>query len=1186
MKANKINLRPMRRFIATALVVAMALPAWAGITVTFTGIPLKKAFREIEKVSQLHFLYKSSLPGLDKKVSLAANDDKDTAALDRLFADTPLDYRIEGSNVVVYEKPAASATEVGESAAADRDDTVDIGGTVTDDNDEPLIGASVRIPGTDKFAVTDLDGRWSMRGVRRGSNVEISYVGYQPKRVKASASGDFDVALDDNATLLGEVVVVGYGQQKKVNLTGAVTVVKAKDINGRPTGNAATALQGADPSLNLKMGSGGPDAGASINIRGVTSINGGSPLVLVDGVEMNLARINANDIESVSILKDASAAAVYGAKASAGVILVTTKSGSEDTAPKVSFDLKAGWQRETTSSDYITSGYWSTYINDMFYRANSGQPYTNYDEYDYAEMWMRLGQERESAERPWCVPTADNHWRYYANHDWYSHYYRGSRPMQDYNVSITGGSKRVNYYVSGRAYMQDGIINIDNDKFKSYSMRAKLDIKVTDWLKYSANASLFESTYTRTGSSDLNDFFYRSPNHSLSSFPSTNPDGTSLWDISGIITVGTAKVGDGYNALLNYGKHNNRDQNREFLFKNQLTVTPVKDLSIVADYAYLFRFMNREMRRVNVPYSNTIGVTNWITGSDDTMCWDMFTRGMTANTTQTINAYATWDPTWGNNHLTVTAGFNGEIYRHLYFKGERQDLMSPDLNTLNIATGEVKDFKDEISSSVTYGYFARVNYDWDGRYLLELSGRYDGSSRFARNHRWGFFPSASVGWRFTREKFMSDVRHWWSDGKVRLSVGTLGNQQVGYYDYLQKVTTNQLMDNLTFDGTSYVSYASVSAPPAGDLTWEKVTSYNAGLDLQFFNSRLGLTGDVYIRDTKDMLTSGAQLPAVYGASVPKANCANLRTRGFEISLQWNDDITLLGRPLHYSVGAGLGDYLSKITKFDNPGRLLKNYYVGQTLGEIWGYHIDGIFQTDEQALEYMSRIDGSAYVYSDNYSQGPDSWRGVRAGDVIYADLDDNGVISPGESTVDNPGDRRIIGNSTPRYNYNLRGALEYMGVDVSVFFQGIGKCDWYPGNEARTFWGPYCRPYNAYIPSYFLDNVWSEDNPDAYFPRPRAYAAYGSKDPLGNVNDRYLQDVSYLRLKNLTVGYTLPVLKNTFRELRVYFSGENLCYWSPFKKYCKTIDPETATNSGKKSNDALTYGFSKSFTFGVNIVF
>lgn len=1178
-----------RRLLALTVAVAVsAVSVWADITVSFSKIPLSRAMREVERVSELRFFYKSTLPGLDRPVSVSVKNATERQVLDRMFAGSKLDYRLgANNNVAVFEKGTEPPKDV---TAAAREggvkETFTVNGRVTDENDEPLIGASVRVKGNPSNGVaTDVDGNYTLNNVSKGDVLEFTYVGYTPASVKVTHGGAYDYRMNAADNVLNEVVIVGYGSQKKVNLTGAVSVVKAKDVNGRPTGNAATALQGADPALNLSMGSGGPNAGASINIRGVASINGGSPLVLVDGVEMDLTRVNANDIESVSILKDASAAAIYGAKASAGVVLVTTKSGELDATPKVSADLKAGWRRQTVSTDFVTSGFWSTYINDQANLNHGGNPYTNYDEYDYAEMWMRLDQPTESAERPWAIPTSDKHWRYYANHDWYSHYYRKSRPMQDYNVSITGGSKRVNYYVSGRAYFEDGVMNIDNDKYKSYSMRAKLDIKVTDWLKYRVNTSFFESTYERSGSSDLNDFFYRSANHALASFPSTNPDGTSLWDISGIITVGTAKVSDGYNALLNYGKHKNKDQNREFMVKNAIEITPVSWWTINADYAYLYRNLNREMRRVPVPYSNTDGIVGWIDGAADSMCWDMFTRGMTNNTTQTINAYTTVSPSFGDHNLKVTAGFNGEIYRHLYFKGERQDLMSPDVNSLNIATGEVKDFKDEINNSVTYGYFARVNYDYAGKYLLELSGRYDGSSRFAKNHRWGFFPSASAGWRFSEENFFEPVRDWWSNGKIRLSYGSLGNQQVGYYDYIQKITTNQLMDNLTFDGTTYVPYASVSAPPASDLTWEKVITYNAGLDLSFLNSRLNFTGDMYIRDTKDMLTSGADLTAVYGASVPKANCADLRTKGWELAVSWNDDFKLLGSTFRYSVGAGIGDYSSKITKFDNSNYKIGSHYVGERLGEIWGYTIDGLFSSDEEAAEYMKHIDGSTYVYSDIYTQGP--YRGLHAGDVRYVDVDGNGEITPGEGTVKKPGDMRVIGNSTPRYNYNFRGSIEWKGIDISAFFQGIGKCDWYPGNEARTFWGPYCRPYNAYLPADFLSNVWNEDNPDAYFPRLRSYEAYGSKNSMGaGPNTRYLQSLAYLRLKNLTVGYTLPVLKQYFQELRVYFSGENLCYWSPLKKHCKTIDPETATNSGKKTNDALTYGFSKSFSFGVNIVF
>ena len=421
------------------------------------------------------------------------------------------------------------------------------------------------------------------------------------------------------------------------------------------------------------------------------------------------------------------------------------------------------------------------------------------------------------------------------------------------------------------------------------------------------------------------------------------------------------------------------------------------------------------------------------------------------------------------------------------------------------------------------------------------------------------------------------MRKWWTDAKIRLSVGTLGNQQVGYYDYIQIIDTSMKNTGVTLDGSTQLSYATESAPVAGDLTWEKVTTYDVGLDLSFFNNRLRFTGDMYIRDTKDMLTNGASLPAVYGASVPKANCADLRTRGWEIALMWDDSVDLLDSPMKYSVSVGVGDYVSRITKFDNPTKLLTDYYEGMTLGELWGYHIDGLFASDEDAAAYT--VDQSS-VNSDIMVVGPS--KGLHGGDLIYSDLDGDEVISIGENTADNPGDRRVIGNKLPRYNYNFRLGLEWKGIDISAFFQGIGRRNWYPSTEATTFWGPYSRPYQAFIAGDFLENVWTEDNPDAYFPRWRGYEALGATNQLGPANDRYMQNLAYLRLKNLTVGYTIPVLRNVFSQLRVYFSGENLFYWSPFKKYCRTIDPETAATITTGNN----YGFAKSFTFGVNVVF
>lgn len=1184
----KIEFIKKLRFAAVSVAVAaISSAAMAEVTVSFSQISYRKAMEEIQKVSNLHFFYNVSLKGLDSKVSLSVKNASERSALDKLFADSQLDYTLKNDNtVVVYQKGDATKGESRKNTKEQKDSRKKIKGVVTDEKGEPLVGVTMKVRNSNKAVVTDLDGKFSLEDLQKGDVIELTYVGYAPKSVKIDDSSSYDIRLQEMASDLDDVVVVGYGSQKKVNLTGAVSVVTAKDLNGRPTGNAATALQGADPSLNLSMGSGGPDSDVSINIRGVTSINGGKPLILVDGVEMDLTRVNANDIESVSILKDASAAAVYGAKASAGVVLVTTKSGQNDSRARVSFDLKAGWKRQTTSSDYITSGFWQMYLNESsMYNDQSRYFLTGYGDNEYAQMWMRLDDKTENPERPWCVPTPYGHWMYYANYDWYSHYFRKDPPMQDYNVSVTGGSKKVNYYVSGRAYLEDGMLAKGADSFKSYSFRAKVNARITDWLTYRVNTSFFNSHYDHGGTSDLNNFLYKALLHTYAAFPSTNPDGTSLFQFApGLISMNAVNMGAGYNAMLNYNKHKTVDRQNEALIKNTIEIRPLSWWKIIGEYAYLFRNTTRSSRYVNVPFSRTEGEIEWIDeGYDKSSFTDKFVRNMTNTTRQTINAYMEFDPSFGDHNLKATVGFNGEIYRYLYFKAGRQDLMSQDVSSLNIATGEYTEVIDKVNNAVTYGFFGRVNYDYAGKYLIEVSGRYDGTSRFAKNHRWGFFPSASVGWRFSEEKFFEPLHPVWSNGKLRASYGMLGNQQVGYYDYILEMTTNQANKGITFDGESYIYYANVSDPVADDLTWEKVITYNLGLDLGFFNNRLGVSGDFYIRDTKDMLTSGAQLPDVYGATVPNSNCADLRTKGYELSVNWTDNFHLLGSPFTYSVGAGLGDQISKITKFDNPEMLLGKHYVGETLGEIWGYRVAGLFRTEEEAQEYQNTIDCKNYVHNA-MDKGPNP--GLHAGDVKFIDINGDGAITPGNSKVGDSGDRVIIGNKRPRYNYNFRGSLQWKGIDISAFFQGVGKCDWYPGNEARTFWGPYCRPFIAFIPEGFQNEIWTEDNPDAYFPRLRTYQAYSGKRALNVNNDRYLQDVSYLRLKNLTVGYTLPVWKNVFNELRIYFSAENLAYWSPFKKHCKTIDPETATKSGTKSNDGMVYGFSKSFTFGVNVTF
>lgn len=1049
--------------------------------------------------------------------------------------------------------------------------------------DEPIIGASIAVKGTATGTITDFDGQFTIEATT-GQYLQISYIGYESYEQRVAANNDmYRITLVEATSELDEVVVVGYGSQKKVNLTGAVSVIDQKDIVGRPTPNMATALQGIDPALNLTMSAGGPGAGYEFNIRGVASINNSSttkPLVLVDGVEMDLARVNSNDIESVSILKDASAAAIYGSKAAAGVILVTTKSGKEGLAPQVTVDVKAGWKAPTTEHDFITQGFWSAYISDIFMLQHTKTAMTTYTDADYAELWMRLNDETENAERPWVVTQNDGTYKYYANFDWYDQLYNSNRPMQDYNISLKGGNDRINYFISGRYFMEDGMYKQNTDRWHQITQRAKVNINIKPWLHYGVNFSFFSSKYTYPGTESSRELFRVGSLHAMAYIPATNPDGSAVY-LNPWIYSGMGTVGDGMSALLLNGKHKNENINREMVVQNTLTFDITKQLTLNADYSFKWRLKEISNRSVKVPYSSKEGTTDYI---DNFRSVDSYHQQLARYQTHNYNVYLRWAPTWDRHSLTLTAGYNGEMYRYHSLEAERLDLMTEDLSSFNFAKGEVTELSESIKTYATNGFFARVNYNWAERYLFELSVRADASSRFAPGYRWAVTPGGSFGWRMSEEPFWEDISDWWTNAKIRLSAGQLANQMTGYYDYIQSVSADGVFDQeITLNGSSVLTYATEADPNAGTLTWEKMTTYDAGLDLAWLNNRLTFTGDIYMRNTEGMLNTGTALPSVYGATDPKQNSANMSTKGWELSILWRDKHKVAGKIFNYEIGGGVGNYKTVITKYNNPEKLLSTYYEGQVLGEIWGYEIDGLFGSWDEVNDYLTTVNPiESEVYTDIMKEVNSAAPGLHPGDVRYVDLDGDGKITSGNSTVDNPGDRRVIGNKLPRYNYNFHVSADWYGIDFSLYFQGVGRRDWYPNTESTTFWGPYSRPYQGFMETTFMNNVWSEDNPDAYFPRYRAYEALGEANSLGPANTRYMQNIGYLRLKNVTIGYTLPCWKKVFSDFRIYFSAENPWYWSPLKKYTRSIDPESAN----ASSQAITYGFAKSFTFGITATF
>ncbi len=1148
------------------------------VSIQVQNSTIKNVLEKLEEQTTYVFSYRDDLLSNQKRVSIDLKNVPISKVLDVTLSGTSLNYSIVSPTSILIKKK--------EGKKAEASSHVSISGNVVDSRGEPVIGATVAVKGTTIGTSTDLDGNYTINNVPKNGTLVFTYIGCNTKEIKATDSKGLDhVVLSDDVQLLSEVVVVGYGTQKRANLTGAVSTITADDVNARPVSSAAGALQGADPSVNLAFNTGSLDSDYSIDIRGVASINGGTPLVLCDGMEVSLNQINPNDIESISILKDASASAIYGAKASSGVILITTKSGkNSDGKVNVSYNGRVGWRESTTSTDFITTGYDHVSIVNQFYEITQGKKMWGYSDEEMQMLLDRKNDKTEHPERPWAIRDDSGRLRFYSNFDWYNHFYRRTRPETEHNLSVTGGNDKLNYYVSGRFLSQDGVFNIYKDNYKNYSFRAKLNARLYSFVRYSANVNFNVTDYKYGGYYDEQMTIHSLQSNVNSAVMPYTPEGAIVQYVN-TMTGANSPLGAGHAGFLAANNSHNKRGNKDLVITNQLDFDITKDLVLTASYAYKYRNRGITRRSNTFEYEDKNGKTQTFKSGS---IYDYYQELHQNTNRHSLNIFATYSHEWNDAHnFKAVAGVQYEDNRYTELNAKESDLLSRDLDSFSVATGE-STITQDISAYRTLGYFARVNYDYKGRYLVEVSGRFDGTSRFSEKDRWGFFPSASVGWRMSDEEFWSPISNPWTNSKLRISIGSLGNQQVSNYSYFDMISTDNIMTDYTFDGLGRANYAKVSDPISSALTWETVVTYNVGLDLGFFNNRLTATADYFIRDTRNMLTQSLTLPSVFGAKTPKENCADLRTNGWELYVRWNDSFNICGRPFTYGVSASIGDYKSKITKYNNPDRIIgdSHYYEGQVLGEIWGYKVKGLFATDEDAAAYQSKINDKA-VNQRVYNAKTKGENILRAGDVEFIDLDENNSIDQGSGTVDNPGDMRVIGNKLPRYNYSFRLDGSYAGFDLSVFFQGVGKQDWYPTTYAYDFWGPYSFPSLSFIHKDFMDNVWSETNQDAYFPRPRGYESY-SNGALGVVNDRYLQNASYLRLKNLTLGYTVPLKsKKVFKNIRVYVTGENLFCWSPMKKYCKTVDPElTNTSSTYNGGSGVGYGYSRSYSVGLDVQF
>lgn len=1069
--------------------------------------------------------------------------------------------------------------------------TVDKGISVTvkvTDKAGAMPGAGILVKGTTNGQITGADGTATLTNVAPDAVLVVTFVGYQTVEVPVKGRANVSVTLEDSLTL-DEIVVVGYGTQKKANLTGAVDQVGSETFEGRSNANLTQMLQGQIPNLNLKFKDGRPNSSPSYNIRGTTSIGqGGSALILIDGVEGDPSLLNPNDIESVSVLKDAASSAIYGSRAPYGVVLITTKTARQG-KPTVSYQANLTFEQPTTIPDYVSNGYtWADHFYKAYYNYNLSNPSGINKTMEFSTAWLAEYQRRnetgnyEVLVSDGSIGTAGR-WLYFIEgEDYIGKLYRNHMTSQTHNISVSGSDDKFDYYVSGRYYGNNGIFDTDvnPESYKILNGRMKMGYKVTPWLRISNNTDISWTKYVmpQTYSEGNGNIWRNIADEGHPCSPIWNPDGTLSH--SAVYSVGDYLYGHSNRGYINRQVKTTFAAQAKFLDDR---------LRLNADFTYRNKDFNTTVKKVKSEFSRYEGTTETISGTQSYLSETIRNYEYLAT-----NEYVEFEDTFaGKHYFKALLGYNyeQETYKNTYSYND--DLLTPDVTNINLAMGiDNRSITGDYYRWRTVGAFARINYAYADRYLIEVNGRYDGSSKFPQRQRWAFFPSISVGWRLTEEPWFKVSKDALSNIKFRASFGALGNSNVGNYAYDETFS----FDNGRIINGAKVRYTKAPDPIPESLTWETAQTLDFGLDMSFLKGRLSFTGDYYIRKTLDMYTVGPTLPDVFGASSPKGNYAEMTTRGYEMTIRWNDSFNLAGKPFNYGLKASLVDYKSIIDKFNNRKKELStaayntNYYAGMVVGEIWGFVSNGLWQNQDEIDAAESGALAAGQKYYNPLMQTSKTYK-LYPGDIKFEDLNGNGYIDRGQNTVDDPGDRKIIGNSEPRYIYSFGIDLEWNNIFLSAFFQGVGKQDWYPSNEASVIWGQYNRPY-AQMPKWHLNNYWTEDNPDAYLPRYAGYYAPFYKGT-NNANTRYLMDVSYIRLKNLQVGYTLPAKWTDaikMKKVSVFFSGENLWTWSPMYKYTRDIDV-TANIYGTDSvlsstGDGFNYPTLRSYSLGLNITF
>lgn len=990
-------------------------------------------------------------------------------------------------------------------------------GTVTDASGEPMIGVSVVVKGTTIGQVTNINGTYSLAVNNKNAVLQFSLIGYVKQEHTVGSRTVIDVKLLEDNQLLDEVVVIGFQTQKKANLTGAISNVGSEVLENRPVANIGQALQGAVPNLNISMSNGAPNTIPSFNIRGGTTLEydtddkkyvmrSGAPLILVDGIEVSqsqLNQMNPNDIDNISVLKDASAAAVYGTRATYGVMLVQTKSGKYNQKAKISYNFDISWDKPAAIPDIMDSY--------TIMKASADKSlWTGGTVSSDTQRKMDAMLEYMNDPRPEnaYIMNGSTIW-WVANTNPYKELVKDWTPMQKHNLSISGGSDKVSYYISLGAQDQDGMYKVNTDKFKRYNALLNLNAKVTNWFNVGAkvtyNSTKYRTPYLPGGKGNLwavmkNQDVERNINMPVFTGPEDPVPNYATENVIG---------------YLHSGAHSNSTTTTTILAISPEFILIPNELKIKGDFS--FTPTTYELQRV-VPAQKRV-FQSWESFNQDHTQYNSADINRNSSNMYAINIFAEYTKTFAEKHnLDLMLGVNQESYKYTELDATLNRLLSASvINPSAVEDVTLNRTYTAASERTGRAVFGSLKYNFAERYLIGIDGRYDGSSKFPKSDRFKFFPTFSAAWRISEEPFMASTRGWLDNLKIRGSWGTLGNQPSSYYPYQAKMSTGQAY---YLFGSTYPSTVKAPGLVSPSLTFEKSTTINMGIDVTMLNSRLDFSFEAYRRRVKDVLTDGvASYPGVLGASAPLENSGELEAKGWEMTLKWRDR---LKNGLRYDVGVVLSDYRNKVIHYaGNPEKQIGNLYDGMYNGEIWGYVTGGILQESD----FDGQNANGTYIFNgtDHTSVSSTLWPGY----MWYKDLNGDGRISTGNNTVDNPGDRKRIGNSTPRYRYGITANVQYKGFDLNLFFQGVGKRDLWIGNS--SYWGGGAGTWWMY------NRSWTPERTDAKYPM---YTS-GVQTQTG-----YLFDASYFRLKQIVLGYTVPkdlTKKIGLERIRFNISGYNV---------------------------------------------